>query len=78
MDNLTFREKFPELNDIQRKWILRDLEKMVYKYIGDKKTAYNLSTAVKNYIEGEIDGKNALRPTNPSGMPSIPSNGSML
>ena len=52
MDDLTFTEKFPELNENQRKWVLSDLQRIVHKYADNESEAIILSLAMKHYIEG--------------------------
>lgn len=54
MDDLTFTEKFPELNENQRKWILSDLQRIVHKYADNEGEAIILSIAMKHYIEGTM------------------------
>lgn len=53
MDDLTFTEKFPELNENQKKWLLSDIQRIIAKYADNEVETVILNTAIKNYIQGD-------------------------
>ena len=53
MDDLLFKEKFPELNENQRKWLLSDIQRVIAKYADNEMEVVILNTAIKNYIQGD-------------------------
>lgn len=53
MDELLFKEKFPELNENQKKWLLSDIQRIIAKYADNEVETVILNTAIKNYIQGD-------------------------